>query len=325
MTQRLEEAGAVAVFEAQWSDGWGADKIFDASTSRIPDIHVSCEDYGLVMRLSQNGQGPKVRVDARSEFLDDRPTFNVVGTIPGTELPNEYVLLGAHFDSWDGASGATDNGTGTVMMLEAMRILKAAYPNPRRTIMVGHWGGEEEGLVGSRAFVEDHPEVIEGLQSAFNQDNGTWRVDFIRMQGFTGAGAHFGRWFSAIPNEITDHIELDIPSVPEGIDVPGRERRRVAGGSDHMSFTCIPVPAFRFQSNYPDYRQYTWHTGIDTFDKIVFDDLRNNATLAAMVAYMASEDPERVPRETRALPVSPATGQAVSWPGCEPARRAYGG
>ena len=141
------------------------------------------------------------------------------------------------------------------------------------------------------------------------------------MQGFVEAGEHFARWFSAIPNEITDHIDVDSPSVPEGIALPGagRERRRTGGGSDHMAFICVPAPAFRFQSNYPDYRQYTWHTGIDTFDKIVFDDLRNNATLAAMVAYMASEDPERVSTERRDLP-GPA-----AWPTCGTARRSYGG
>ena len=325
MALRLEEAGAAAVFSAQWSEGWGADKIFDAATSDIPNVHVSCEDYGLIMRLSQNGQSPKIRLDARSEFLGDVPAFNVVGMIRGAELPNEYVLLGAHFDSWDGASGATDNGTGTIMMLEAMRILKAAYPNPRRTIVVGHWSAEEQGLIGSTAFAADNSAIIDGMQAAFNQDNGTWRVDYIRMMGFTGAGEHFARWFSAIPNEITDHIELDIPGMPE------------SGGSDHMSFICKPVPAFRFQSNYPDYRQYTWHTGIDTFDKVVFDDLRNNATLAAMVAYMASEDPERVPRDTRVLPSTRPEGPQRTtrrnmassafgeWPECSPPRRSFGG
>ena len=241
------------------------------------------------------------------------PAFNVVGRIPGTELPDEYVLLSAHLDSWDGASGATDNGTGTIMMAEAMRILKAAYPNPRRTIVVGHWGGEEQGLIGSTAFAADNQEVIDGLQAGFNQDNGTSRIDYIRMMGFTGAGAHFARWFSAIPTEITDHLELDIPGVPE------------TGGSDHMSFICKPVPAFRFQSNYPDYRQYTWHTNLDTFGKIVFADLRNNATLAAMVAYMASEDPDRVPNDTRVLPPDPSTGQPGTWPPCRPPRRSCGG
>jgi carboxypeptidase Q len=322
---RLEEAGAAAVLTSRWSEGWGADKIFSANTTTIPSVHLSCEDYGLVARLAERGQGPRIRLDARSEFLGEVPAFNVVGRIPGTELPDEYVLLGAHLDSWDGASGATDNGTGTIMMLEAMRILQEAYPNPRRTILVGHWGGEEQGLVGSTAFAADNPEVIDGLQAGFNQDNGTWRVDYIRMMGFTGAGEHFARWFSAMPNEITDHIELDIPGLPE------------SGGSDHMSFICKPAPAFRFQSNYPDYRQYTWHTNLDTFDKIVFADLRNNATLAAMTAYMASEDPERVSRDTRVLPSSrpPAPAEPSrrtmassaigEWPQCRPPRRSFGG
>lgn len=322
---RLEEAGAVALFTSRWSEGWGADKIFDADTEEIPSIHLSCEDYGLVARLSENEQSPRVRIDVRAEWLGEVPAFNVVGAIPGTELPDEYVLLSAHLDSWDGASGATDNGTGTLMMLEAMRILQETYPNPRRTIMVGHWGGEEQGLIGSTAFAADNPEVVDGLQAAFNQDNGTWRVDYIRMQGFTGAGEHFGRWFSAIPRQITDHIILDVPGLPE------------RGGSDHMSFICKPAPGFRLQSNYPDYRQYTWHTNLDSFDKIVFTDLRNNATLAAMLAYQASEDPERMPRDTRVLPSEPpgpgagdprrymASSSVGEWPQCRPPRRSWEG
>lgn len=323
VAQRLEQAGAAAVFRALWSDGWGADKIFDASTEDVATIQLSCEDYGLVTRLAMNEQSPHVRINAEAEFTETVPAFNVVATMPGTELPDEYVLLGAHLDSWDGASGATDNGTGTIMMLEAARILKTVYPNPRRTIVIGHWDAEERGLIGSNNFQADHPEVMDGLQSAFNQDNGTWRVDYIRMMGFAEAGSHFARWFSAIPPEITQHIELDIPGLPE------------SGGSDHMSFLCVPAPSFRFQSDYPDYRQYTWHTGIDTFDKIVFDDLRNNATLAAMVAYMASEDPERVSRQTVELPtqrpegpmrVSRRTQNAPSigqWPQCRTPSRSF--
>ena len=127
------------------------------------------------------------------------------------------------------------------------------------------------------------------------------------MQGFLGAGEHFGRWFSKIPDEITRHIELDIPGEPE------------RGGSDHMSFICWEKPGFRLQSHYPDYRQYTWHTDIDTWDKLVFDDLANNATLAAMLAYQASEDPQKMvvnPRE-------PSDGRG--WPGCRPPRRSFGG
>lgn len=304
----LDDAGAAGLISSLWSAGWGVNKVFDAPTRKIPALDVSCEDYGLLHRLASNNQGPRLRLDARSEDLGESPMFNVVAELKGTEKPDEYVLLGAHLDSWDGASGATDNGTGTIMMLEAMRLLKAAYPNPKRTILVGHWGAEEQGLIGSRAFAEDHPEVITGLQTAFNQDNGTWRIEYIRMMGLTGAGAHFGRWLSRLPAEMESLIDLDLPGEPE------------RGGSDHMSFLCAGAPSFRLQSHYPDYRQYTWHTNRDTWDKVILDDLRNNASLAAMLAYLAAEDPERVPRDRRVLPTGPG-GQPSAWPTCHVARR----
>ena len=304
--QRIEAAGAAGVLNTLWSEGWGVDKIFDAQTRTIPHVQLSCEDYGLVYRLASNNQGPRLRLDAKSEDLGEVPVFNVVAEIKGSEKPNEYVVLSAHFDSWDGASGATDNGTGSVMMAEAMRILKQAYPNPKRTIVVGHWGGEEQGLIGSGAFAEDHPEIIKGLQVAMNQDNGTWRIEYIRMMGYTGAGEHFARWMSKVPPEIENLVDYDIPGVPE------------RGGSDHMSFICRGAPGFRLQSNYPDYRQYTWHTNRDTYDKLIFDDLKNNATLAAMLAYQASEDPERVSRDQRVLPGN------QTWPACGQPKRSSG-
>ncbi|MGH7500769.1 MAG: M28 family peptidase [Longimicrobiales bacterium] len=305
---RLEAAGAAGVLTSNWSAGWGVNKIFEASTRTMPVLDLSCEDYGLVFRLAQNRQGPRMRLDAHSEALGEVPVFNVIAEMKGSELPDEYVVLSAHFDSWDSASGATDNGTGSVMMMEAMRILKLVYPDPRRTILVGHWGGEEQGLIGSGAFAADHPDIIRGLQVAFNQDNGTWRVDYIRMQGFAEAGESFGRWFGKIPNEITEFIDLDVPGVPE------------RAGSDHMSFICHGATGFRLQSSYPDYRQYTWHTNRDTFDKLIFDDLRNNATLAAMLAYLASEDPERVSNTQRVLPPNP-DGSAQGWPRCRTPQR----
>ena len=312
LNNRLEAAGAAGVITTNWSAGWGVNKIFTASTQRMPAFDASCEDYGLLFRLAENKQGPRVRIDADAEFLGERPIFNVIGEIKGTALPNEYVVLSAHFDSFDSASGATDNGTGTITMMEAMRIIKAAYPNPRRTIIVGHWGGEEQGLIGSGAFAADNPDIVNGLQASFNQDNGTWRIDYIRMQGFAEAGTSFGKWMSKVPNEIADNIRLDIPGVPE------------TGGSDHMSWICRGAPGFRLQSHYPEYRQYTWHTNRDTFDKIVFDDLRNNATLTAMLAYMASEDPVRVSRAQRELPPN-AQGQPGRWPTCNTPRRSSGG
>jgi hypothetical protein len=310
-TRRLEQAGAVGILSSRWSRGWGVNKVFSAPTDEIPALDLSCEDYGLVYRLAQNNQSPRMRLSAEAEFHGEGPMFNVIAELRGTEKPDEYVVLSAHLDSWDGASGATDNGTGTVTMMEAMRILRKVYPHPKRTILVGHWGGEEQGLIGSRAFVEDHPDVLEGLQAAFNQDNGTWRVEYIKMQGLSEAGGHFGRWFGQIPVEIKRHVTLDIPGTPE------------FGGSDHMSFLCHGAPGFRLQSSYPEYRQYTWHTNRDTFDKLVFDDLKNNATLTAMLVYLASEDPERVPRTRRVLPIDTRTGQQMQWPPCRPPRRSW--
>ncbi len=307
--RRMEDAGAQGILTSRWSAGWGVNKIFDADTREAVSIDLSCEDYGLLYRLTSNNQGPRVRIHADSELLGTVPMFNVLAELRGTELPNEYVMLSAHLDSWHGATGATDNGTGTITMLEAMRLLGTAYPRPRRTILVGHWGGEELGLIGSRAFTEDHPEIVQNLQVLFNQDNGTWRIEYLQTQGLGKAAGNVARWIAQIPPEISGHIELDFPGPQE------------FGGSDHVSFLCHGAPGFRLQSHYPDYRQYTWHTNRDTYDKIIFDDLKNNATLAAMLAYLASEDPERVPRDRSVLPTDPRTGEPRQWIPCRPARR----
>jgi len=309
LAARLEQAGAAGIVVSRWSDGWGVQKIFGAITERVPTLDLSCEDYGLVFRLAENGQNPTLRVDAQAEALGEVPVWNTIAEIRGSESPDEYVLLSAHFDSWDGSSGATDNGTGTVTMMEAVRILSATYPTPKRTILVGHWNGEEQGLNGSRAFAADHPEVVEGLQALFNQDNGTGRVRTISMQGLTGVAPFFAGWFASIPSELTGEIDLVIPGTPGG------------GGSDYASFICAGAPAFGLSSLSWDYGTYTWHTNRDTFDKVVIDDVRNNATLTAMLVYLASEEPQRLPRARRALPVSARNGQPMTWPACrEPAR-----
>ncbi|WP_192820400.1 M20/M25/M40 family metallo-hydrolase [Rufibacter sp. LB8] len=298
----LEKAGAAGVVMSNWSAGFGVNKIFSAYTKKIPTVDISLEDYGLVYRLAESGQKPKLLIKADSKNLPNAPTFNTIAEIKGTEKPNEYVLLSAHFDSWDGASGATDNATGTIVMMEAMRILKKLYPNPKRTILVGHWGSEEQGLNGSRAFVEDHPEIVQNLQAAFNQDNGTGRVTNISGQGFLHAYEYMGRWLSAVPSDIRGHIQTTFPGTPGG------------GGSDHASFVAVGAPAFSLSSLSWSYGNYTWHTNRDTYDKIVFDDVRNNAILTAILAYMASEDPTKTPRERIVLPINPRTGQPSTWP-----------
>ena len=308
---RLDSAGVAGILTSTWSGGWGVNKVFATFSERVPNVDVSCEDYGLLHRLASNGQGPRVRLSAEAQATPaEVPMFNIVAELKGTELPNEYVLLSAHLDSWGSATGATDNGTGTIMMMEAMRILKTAYPRPKRTILVGHWGGEEQGTIGSLAFAEDHPDVVAGLQAVFNQDNGTWRAEVLEAQGFAKAGGSLARWVSMLPNEISDSLR---------VVAPGNQANT---GSDHTSFVCRPAPAFRLQASYSEYRQYTWHTNRDTYDKIVFDDLKQNATLAAMMAYAASEDTERTSRELSVLPGA-APGQTRPWPTCGRARRSF--
>lgn len=302
LNQTLEEAGAVGLFQSRWSNGFGVNKIFSANTENIPVVDLSLEDYGMLYRMVQHGSEPEVRINVESNHMGDVPMFNTIATIPGTEKPDEYIILSAHYDSWDGGTGATDNATGSITMMETARILKKLYPNPKRTIIVGLWGSEEQGLNGSGAFVQDNPEIVDGLQALFNQDNGTGRVIRISGQGFLHSYEFMQRWLSPVPRSITQHIETTFPGTPGG------------GGSDYASFVTAGAPGFSLSSLNWSYFNYTWHTNRDTYDKIVFDDVRNNVILTAILTYMASEDPETFPRDRAVLPINPRTGEQMEWP-----------
>ena len=308
----LESAGAAGIVTSNWSRGFGANKVFSAYTDEIPTLDVSLEDYGLLYRLAENGNTPKIKVVAESKDLGEVPAFNTIARIEGSEKPEEYIVLSAHFDSWDGGTGATDNGTGTLVMMETMRILKKLYPNPKRTIIAGHWGSEEQGLNGSRAFVKDNPEIVENVQALFNQDNGTGRVANINGQGFLHAYDYIGRWMEPVPENIKEGIETTFPGSPSG------------GGSDHSSFVAAGAPGFMLSSLSWNYWNYTWHTNLDTYDKIVWDDVKSNVILTAILTYMASEDPERTSREKMVLPKSRRTGDQMTWPETRDATRKGG-
>lgn len=310
IVEALENAGAVGIVDSYWSQGFGVSKIFGARTKKVPTVDLRVEDYSMLYRMVEHGDKPTIRVVAESKDLGVMPTFNTVAEIKGTEKPDEYVMLSAHFDSWDGGTGATDNGTGTLVMMEAMRILKKVLPNPKRTIIVGHWGSEEQGLNGSAAFVADNPDVVANLQALFNQDNGTGRVVKINGSGFLHSYDYLTRWLSAVPDTIKRHIETDFPGWPS------------AGGTDHASFVRAGAPGFGLSSLNWSYWNYTWHTNRDTYDKIVFDDVQSNVILTAILAYMASEDPETTSREKRVLPINTRTGEPHQWPDPrEPNRR----
>lgn len=275
----LKAAGALAVFESNWSSYPGVNKIFGSPRNApIATFDIGCEDYGMLFRLAANNQGPRVRVMAESESLGEKPVFNVIAEIKGATKPNEYVVLSAHFDSWEGHSGATDNATGTITMLEALRILKTVKPNPSRTIVVGHWSGEEQGLNGSGSWAADHPEVIKGMQFLFNQDNGTGRIASAGPGLHPENGPRLAKYMSEMPSQLTKFIRLSGPS-------------GIGGGSDDASFRCWGAPAVGLGALSWDYSNSTWHTNRDSYDKVMLDDLKQNATLVAMFTYLASEDP----------------------------------
>lgn len=320
---RLELAGAAGAITSRPKDAWGTIEIFETYNTSTPAVALSCEDYGLVYRLTENNQQPELQLNLDAELLGEQPIFNTVAMIPGTEKPNEYVVLSAHFDSWDGGSGATDNGTGTITMLEAARLLTLTYPRPKRTIVIGHWTAEENGLVGSRAFAEDHPEIVNGLQALLNQDNGTGRVIRMGAAGLPDAAEHITAWLGQVPAVFREQVGFNGPGFPSG------------GGSDDASFACHGAPAFSLGALGWDYFAYTWHTNRDTYDKVVFDDLKANATLTAMLAYLAADDPSTITRErvdlaalaaaARSQGNGPGAGRGgripTAWPECQPAPR----
>lgn len=297
----LENAGAVGVLMNHWTGIMGVNRVFGAETKEIPTVDLSMEDYGLLYRLAEKGQRPTICIQAESKDLGITETYNTIAELKGSEKADEYVILSAHLDSWDGATGATDNGTGVITMMEAARILKKVLPNPKRTILIGNWGSEEQGLNGSRAFVADHPELLDKIQVVLNQDSGTGRIANLSGQGFLNSYAFLGDWLQSIPAVYKNDLKTSFPGTPS------------SSGSDHSSFVSAGIPAFMLGSLNWGYGGYTWHTNRDTYDKIVFDDIRSNAIFIAILAYKASEAEELVSREKIELPLQ-ENGNRESWP-----------
>lgn len=297
----LEKAGATAIILNNWTGVMGANKVFAAKTKHIPTVDIANEDYGMLYRLVNNGKSPKINIHVTSKHTGATPVFNTIATIPGTEKPNEYVFLSAHLDSWDAGQGATDNGTGTITMMEAARILKKVLPNPKRTIIIGHWNGEEQGLNGSRAYIEDHPEIVKNTIALFNQDNGTGRIVSINGQGFEQSYAFLGRWLQAIPNEYSNYLKPDFPGLPSN------------GGSDNAAFIAAGVPAFYLSALPWGYRTYTWHTNRDTYDKIIFEEVKRNAIVTAILVYQAAQDTATVSKQQIIMPLD-KDGKTTKWP-----------
>jgi carboxypeptidase Q len=322
LQQFYKDEGVVAVFDrgsdadtANMGSGLSVNQqhpdggtIFPGTVNRanapagVPQITLAVEHYNRMVRLIEHNVPVKAELDVRVQFHENQKGFNIVGEIPGTDLAGEVVMLGAHFDSHSFATGATDNATGSTAMLEALRIVKTLGLKPRRTIRVGLWGGEEQGLLGSKAYVLAHfgdpqtmvlkPEHAK-LAAYFNLDNGTGRIRGIWMQSNLAARPIFEQWVA--------------PLKDLGMTILGP--RNVAS-TDHSSFDAVGLPGFQFVQDRLEYNSRTHHSNMDTYDRVQRDDLVQQATIAAVFAYNAAMRDEKLPRKALPKPQRPATATA---------------
>lgn len=270
-----------------------------------PTLVMRNEDYGRLSRLMAGGRTVELEVDIVNRMHPDgRTAYNVVAEIPGTDKAAEVVMLGGHLDSWHAGTGATDNAIGCAVMMDAARILTAIGVKPRRTIRVALWSGEEQGLLGSQAYVKEHfgtaeqpkPEFAR-FGGYFNVDNGTGRARGFTVFGPPAAGA----------------ILRDIAAPLADLGVLGATttRSRVRGGSDHTSFNEAGLPGITVMQDPIQYATYTWHTNLDTYERIVEDDVKKAAIAVAAAVYQLAMRDELLPRF--------AAAEMPRRPGAEPA------
>lgn len=283
----LQKLGAgVAIRPSTYRDGT-VGVLGNRSTARdaVPTIVISTEQYNMMARLAAAGQPVSMTVELRTKFHDtDRNSYNVIAEIAGTDpgVRDEYVLLGAHLDSWHTANGATDNADGVVAVMEAMRILRATGVAPRRTIRVALWSGEEQGLLGARAYIAKHlatPEAQAKLQVYLNDDPGSGRTLGFYMEKNEAAKQLFDRW-------LTPLRDLGATmNVMEGI-----------GSTDHVPFVQAGMPAFNAIKDFDAYDVRTRHTNADFPERMTEDELKQQAIVMATFAWQAAAMDGRIPR-----------------------------
>lgn len=259
----------------------------------VPELEMAPEHVMLMGRLLENKVEVVVEADIRTAFNNtDLQGYNVLAEIPGSDksLASEIVMLGGHLDSWHGATGATDNAAGCIVMMEAVRILMETDLSPKRTIRIALWGGEEQGLHGSRNYVKNHlgdPETMvftqehEKISAYYNIDNGTGRIRGIYLQGNQEAEPIFKNWFDPF-EDIIENTTLTINNT---------------GGTDHLAFDAVGIPGFQFIQDPVEYSTRTHHTNMDTYERLVIDDLKQMAVIVASFVYNTAQREARIPRK----------------------------
>lgn len=268
-----------------------------------PQLAVATEHYNRIARLLGHGQTVTLEIDIRNTFHDtDQTMFNIVAEIPGTEKADEVVMLGAHFDSWHTGTGSVDNASGSAVMLEAMRILKQSGVRLRRTVRMGLWTGEEQGLIGSRMYVRNHfadpadmqvkPEHAK-LSGYFNMDNGTGQYRGVYLQGNEAVAPIFRSWMAPFANLGMTHLTI-----------------RNTGGTDHLSFNNVGLPGFQFVQDPIQYGSRTHHSNLDLYDQLIPEDLMKNAVITAAFVYHTANREQLLPRKPLPKPVAPPRSTA---------------
>lgn len=272
----------------------------------IPQVTLAIEHYNRIYRVIDKGLPVMMKLDLQVDFKTDDPMErNVIAEIPGTDpvIGDEIVMLGAHYDSWHAGTGATDNGSGSAVMMEAMRILQEVFQEtgtkPRRTIRIALWTGEEQGLLGSRAYVNEHfaesagrgqpPTAIkpehDKFSAYYNMDNGTGKIRGVYMQGNEAVAPIFRAWLK--PFADLDASTLSLSNT---------------GGTDHLAFDAVGLPGFQFIQDQIAYSTRTHHSNMDTYDHVIEADLKQAATIIASFAYHTAQRDEKLPRKM--LPIT---------------------
>lgn len=269
----------------------------------IPQLATESEQYNRLLRLVRQGIPVQMTVDIDAQFYtNDLQGYNTIAEIPGTDLKDEVVMIGGHLDSWHSGSGSTDNGAGTTVAMEAMRILAASGLKPRRTIRVGLWTGEEQGLLGSRGYVSKYiastsepssPEarpaitkmpLYDKFSAYYNLDNGTGQIRGIYMQGNEALRPVFKDW-------LTPFTDIGAKTVTV----------QSTGGTDHLAFDAVGIPGFQFIQDPIEYFGRTWHTTQDVADRTIEEDLKRSAVIMAAFAYNTAMLNDKLPRKSQTV------------------------
>lgn len=282
----------------------------------LPQISLAAEHYNRIVRMIEKGQTVTMEMNLEVDIAKPDSSFNVIAEIPGTDLKDEVVMIGAHFDSWQASTGATDNATGSAVCMEAVRLIQKLGLKPRRTIRIALWGAEEQGLHGSREYVKEvfgerkQADLMQALmgggggtletkpayekfQVYFNNDNGTGRVRGVYLQGNKDAGPVFRAW-------------LDAAGFPEAKTLTLSN----TGGTDHLAFDAIGLPGFQFIQDPIEYSTRTHHSNMDSYERVQADDVRQGSVMMAIFAYHAAMMDGKFPRKAMPEMRQPASSGA---------------